>query len=176
MGWLAHLIVDAALAVGLLVAGIHGKGADYLVLDAAGACLLVSVGITAGRGRTRRRAPRLAHRLFDGLLALLLLVSPLIVTAAHAGLDVFATVMAELVAVILARDSIVTREPRQAVSGTGAIEVRAYETAAGGQGAESRDSLARRLGRGAGTSRPDLSAGARRAGRAAGRFARHRQP
>lgn len=170
MGWVAHLIVDAALALGLLIAGAHGNGPDYYVLDAAGAYLILAVVATAGRGRTRRRLPRLAHRLLDGLVAVGLLGSPLLVLAAHIHLDVFATVMAEAVGVILLRDALVTRQAPLLAGQPTAIETTAYETPAP-EGA-SGPGLARRLGRASASASADLPATARRAGRAAGRAAR----
>ncbi len=171
MGWLAHLIVDAALALGLLIAGVHGKGADYYVLDGAGAYLAVAAIVTAGRGRTRRRRPRLVHRLLDGVLAVLLFASPFLVHLAQAGLDVFATAMAEVIGLILLRDALVTREPPPAFSRAGAIEAQAREAGPAPAGGR-QGSVARRLGRGAAGVRAEVPAGARRAGKAAGRLSR----
>jgi hypothetical protein len=168
MGWVAHLVVDTALALGLLIAGAHGNNPDYYVLDAAGAYLVVSVVATAGRGRGRRRLPRPFHLVLDGLVALGLAASPAVVVAAHIHLDVFATVMAEAVAVILGRDAIVTRGTPPLLATAAPIEVTAYETEAGPR----RPPLARRLGRVSGTAGSRLPATARRAGRLAGRAAR----
>jgi hypothetical protein len=112
MGWIAHTVVDGALAVGLLIAGIHGNGADYLVLDAAGGYLLLATLVTDAPGGIWKAVPRLVHRIVDGAVALGLFASPFIVWKYHAHIDPFATAMAEAVGVILLRDAAVS-EHRQ---------------------------------------------------------------
>lgn len=172
MGWLAHLIVDAALGVGLLIAGTHGHGADYYVLDSAGGYLLLAVLATAGRGRTRRPMPRLVHRVLDGVVAALLLVSPLIVRAAHVRLDVFASVVGVAVGVILLRDAIATRTVPSPAGTEGAIEARAFESDGPERRASSGRVLARQLGRVSGAAAAEMPAAARKAGKTAGRISR----
>lgn len=108
MGWTSHVVVDVALAIGLLVAGIHGSGDDYLVLDAAGGYLGLVTLLTDGSGGVWRLVPRLVHRVLDALVALALAASPVIVWRYGVHLDVFATAMAEAVAVILVRDAAVS--------------------------------------------------------------------
>lgn len=174
MGWLAHLVVDVALGVGLLVAGAHGTNADYFVLDAAGGYLLVVCALTAGRGRRFRRLPRPLHRLLDGLVALLLLASPAIVLAAHVHLDLFATAMAEAVGVILARDALVTGRRARPARGAPAapIETRAYEREAETPPPSPPEHFARRLGRASAGAAAQVPGAARRAGLVAGRAGR----
>lgn len=173
MSWLLHVAVDLALAVGLLIAGVHEGGGDSLVLDAAGGYLLLATLVTSGPGRLRF-LPRAAHRVVDGLVALGLLASPLLVSLAHVHIGIFPTAMAEAVAVILLRDALVSdHRPRARVAPPGPA-TRAIETTA-----VERDprGAARQLGRVAGRARrravaTDLDGAARRAGTLAGRARR----
>lgn len=189
MGWIAHAIVDVALGIGLLIAGIHGSGADYYVLDFAGGYLLVVSVLTKGPGGLWRRLPRLAHRLLDGLVAAALFVSPLIVSSVHAHIDLFATAMAEAVAVIVMRDALLTdhrvlvkgllRTNQRAAAGDAPIDARAYDASTGGAPAGERarvgadiDDIARRLGRFSARASGQAPEAARRAGVMAGRARR----
>lgn len=107
-GWLVHVIVDVALGIGLVIAGLHGHGAGFLVLDAAGAYLILVTLVTDGLGGVLRVLPRAAHRVLDGLVALCLLASPLLLWRLHDPVGAFATAMAEAVGVILLRDALVS--------------------------------------------------------------------
>lgn len=113
MAWGIHVVVDAALGVGLLIAGVHGHGPDYLVLDVAGGYLIVLTLVTDAPGGIAKVVSRLVHRLLDGLVALGLLASPVICWHFHVSLDVFATAMAEAVGVILGRDALVSEHRRR---------------------------------------------------------------
>ncbi|MHB8246277.1 MAG: hypothetical protein ACYDGN_13170 [Acidimicrobiales bacterium] len=158
MGWVAHTVVDVALGLGLLIAGVHGNGADYYVLDAAGAYLLAITAVTDARGGLWRRLPRVIHRVIDGAVSLAMVASPFIALRYHVHLDLFATIMAEAVGIILLRDAVVSehhvpepsirgRSPgylEQAVGGSH-IDVKAFETGL--------DSTARKLGVVAGKAR-----------------------
>ncbi len=194
MGWGLHAIVDVALGIGLLIAGVHGHGDDYLALDAAGGYLLALTVLTNGPGGLWKLIPRVAHRALDGAIALALLVSPLIVWKSHVHIDVFATSMAEAVGVILLRDAIASdhravprRRVRAAANGAAfgsagsvaePIEARAFDVpsesgpAAGRSGGRKVDRAARKLGKvsaGVANQMPDA---ARRAGVLAGRTRR----
>ncbi len=130
MGWAAHTVVDAALAVGLLIAGIHGNGDNYLVLDAAGGYLALITLLTNGPVGVFRLVPRLVHRVADGAVALGLFASPFIAWKYHVHIDPFATAMAEAVGVILLRDAVVSEHrvvPRLRSKVTEPIDTRAFE-------------------------------------------------
>jgi hypothetical protein len=197
MGWLAHAIVDVALGIGLLIAGVHGHGDDYLVLDAAGGYLILATILTNGPGGLWKVIPRLFHRALDGAIALALFASPFIVWKFHVHVDVFATVMAEAVGVILLRDAVVSDHrlvPRRSAragagpggpggggagpGGTSPIETRAFESVPGGGQRAGRDfdKTARKLGRVSGrvsaTVADQAPYAARRAGVVAGRARR----
>jgi hypothetical protein len=130
MGWVAHAVVDVALGVGLVVAGVHGHGDDYLVLDAAGGYLLVVTLVTDARVALWRLLPRLAHRVLDGAVALAMVASPLIAWRYQVGIDPFATALAEAVGIILLRDALVSEHrAKRPLSTTGRtpIDVTAVE-------------------------------------------------
>lgn len=112
MGWIAHVAVDVALGIGLIIAGLHGHGPDYLVLDAAGAYLLLATLLTDGPVRAIRLVPRFIHRVADGIVAVALVASPLLIHLAHDRLDLFATSMALAVGVIILRDALVSNHER----------------------------------------------------------------
>lgn len=160
MRWLTHAIVDAALGVGLLIAGVHGSGADYLVLDAAGGYLILATVVTDGPLGLWRHLGRLPHRVLDVAVALGLIASPLIAWRAHVPLELFATAMAEAVGVIVLRDGIVTdhRDLRRRPAKDGPQPI---ETTAREPGASPAASLEAGLGE-----------AARRAGALAGRAKR----
>jgi hypothetical protein len=129
-----HTLVDAALGIGLLIAGIHGHGDDYLILDAAGAYLLLVTLLTDSAGGLWKLIRRLAHRLLDGAVSLALIASPVIAWKCGVHLDAFATGIAEVVGGIVLRDAIVTdhrvlpRASRSVGSGTRqVIDARALE-------------------------------------------------
>ncbi|HLI43685.1 MAG TPA: hypothetical protein VKU92_04375 [Acidimicrobiales bacterium] len=127
---MAHAVVDVALGVGLLVAGLHGHGDDYLILDAAGGYLLVVTLVTDARVSLWRLLPRLVHRVLDGAVALAMVASPLIAWRYRVGIDPFATAMAEAVGIIVLRDALVTEHrARRPVSTTARtpIDVAAVE-------------------------------------------------
>ncbi len=127
MGWLAHAAVDGVLALGLLVAGVHGHGADYYILDAAGAYLALAVLLTNAPGGVLKRLPRLAHRVADGLVGLALVLSPLIAWRLGVHLDPFASAIAVAVAVIVLRDAVATDHRVLRPAGGRVIEARAVE-------------------------------------------------
>jgi hypothetical protein len=157
MGWVAHAVVDVALGVGLLVAGLHGHGDDYLVLDAAGGYLLVVTLVTDARVSLWRLLPRLVHRVLDGAAALALLASPLIAWRYHVGIDPFATAMAEAVGIIVLRDALVTEHRARrplTPAGRAPIDVSAVEAGV--------SASARRLGEASGRLASRTAARARR--------------
>lgn len=178
MSWVTHVLVDAALGLGLLIAGVHGHGPDYLVLDAAGGYLVVLTLVTDAPGGIAKVVSRLAHRVADGLVAAGLVASPVICWHFGVHLDVFATAMAESVAVILGRDALVSEHrKRVALRPTptygGPIDTTAVETGVG--------AAARRAGTVAGRVKTRAEAAdvagaaarsARRAGTVAGRARR----
>ena len=177
MGWIAHAVVDVALGLGLLIAGLHGHGTDYLVLDSAAGYLLAITVLTRAPGGIAKRIPRFAHRVADGVVAVAMLASPLLVWRLHVHIDVFATAMAEAVGVILLRDAIVTdhRLVGRRAGGTG-VRAQAIETTASESppptGAADLGQVARRLGRASATVAsqiPDAGRTARLAGFATGR-------
>jgi hypothetical protein len=189
MGWVLHALVDVALGIGLLIAGVHGHGDDYLALDAAGGYLLALTLLTNGPGGLWKVIPRLVHRALDGAVAVALLVSPLILWRFHVHIDVFATAMAGAVGVILLRDAIVSDHravPRRLIgmtatatgSVTRPIETRAFETpsdsARGGGRRAGRnvDQAARKLGKVSADLANQMPDAARRAGVLAGRTKR----
>jgi hypothetical protein len=190
MGWIVHAVVDVALGIGLLLAGVHGHGPDYLVLDVAAAYLLALTVVTNGPGGLWKVVPRLVHRILDGVMAVALMGSPLIVWASHVHVDVFATAMAVAVGVILLRDALVTdhrvvpiragrsgrgRTGRAARRGAeGPIETTAFATpaaagssrrAAGDPGASAGDRSTSGRGAGGGTVSPAVGKAARKLGR-----------
>jgi hypothetical protein len=108
MGWGLHAIVDVALGFGLIVAGIHGGGSGYLLLDGAGGFLLVLTLLTKSTGGVVKVVPRLVHRILDGLLAIALIVSPVALALADRSVGVFPTAMAVAVGVIVLRDALLS--------------------------------------------------------------------
>lgn len=105
MAWVVHALVDVALGIGLLVAGFHGRGDGYLLLDAAGAYLLVVSVVTDGPRTPVKLLPRIGHRFLDAAVALALVASPFGFWRAHGHIDIFTTAMAEAVGVILLRNA-----------------------------------------------------------------------
>jgi hypothetical protein len=116
MGWLLHVLVDVALATGLVIGGLHGSGTDYLVLDATGAYLVAITLLTDALGGVVRLLSRFTHRVLDALVGAALVVSPLVLWRTGTHLDGFATSMAVAVGVILLRDAAVS-EHRVLVAG-----------------------------------------------------------
>ncbi|MHB1988789.1 MAG: hypothetical protein ACYCSF_12535 [Acidimicrobiales bacterium] len=177
MGWIAHSVVDGALGIGLLIAGVHGSGADYVVLDCAGGYLLVVTLVTNGPGGLWRKIPRAVHRVLDAVVAVVLIFSPLAEWRLHVHIDLFAAAMAEAVGVILLRDAAVSDHrlaARATLLASGPlIEARAFEPGERDRSpGRNVPGVARRLGRASAGVASQIPGTARRAGVVAGRAKR----
>lgn len=100
VSFVMHEVAEYIVAAALVAVGFHVSGAAQLLLVAVGAVMLVLGACSTGRLGAFDLLSRRAHHAGDGILIVVLALSPIVL---HAELHLAGIVLAELVALVLLR-------------------------------------------------------------------------
>ena len=103
--FLAHQVAEYALAVALVVVGLHMTGRTELVLVASGGVLVLLSVMSKGSLAAWKIIPRRVHLVIDLVLAVCFALSPVLYLPGYPAIPI---VISEAVAVVLVRMSLAT--------------------------------------------------------------------
>ena len=103
--FLAHQVAEYALAVALVVVGLHMTGRTELVLVASGGVLVLLSVMSKGSLAAWKLIPRRVHLVIDLVLAVCFAISPVLYLPGYPAIPI---VITEAVAVVLVRMSLTT--------------------------------------------------------------------